>query len=195
MDEKPRVTWKGLYELYGGGGPLEISCPIPQHDARCHFSSPEEALVKLAVARYCDQKWEEKMFLELCKGDFDAALFLLGPGTAIACVRRRDPSIVIDSNAAWDDHMSVVLKFNREVRDSCASKGSSVKIETTVRTSGKVVSNQTSVRCEIVVLLHWIPPELYNYLRPLQQAIDFINLDDVYIEVNDKPAKKPIQLP
>ena len=196
MNEKPQVTWEDLDELYGKDGRLEISCPVPQYDARCHFSSPEEAQIKLAVARYKDQKWEEKMFLELCKGKFNAAFFLLGPKTAIACVRRKDPGVVIDPNAVWDERMNVVLKFEVDVEDNWGGPDDSDvtdETETTVRLLGNVVSNQTPVDCEIIVLLQWIPLGLYKFLRPMTEPPNFIDLSDVQIEVNDQPARNQVK--
>ncbi|ERF72040.1 hypothetical protein EPUS_04958 [Endocarpon pusillum Z07020] len=196
MNERPQVTWENLDKLYSEEGPLAISCPVQQCAARCHFSSPEEAQSKLVVARYNDQKWEEKMFLELCKGKFNAAFFFLGPRTAIACLRRKDPGVAIDPNAVWDERMNVVIKFEVEVEDIWGDPDDSDvtdETETTVRLVGNVVSNQTPVNCEIVVLLQWIPWELYKFIRPLTEPPNFIDLSDVQIEVNDQPARNQVK--
>jgi hypothetical protein len=93
MGTKPLLSWPELKELYDDQGPLSIEHLVRQHDSRRYFSSIEDALVKVSVALCVEQKWEQKMFRELCKGEFDAAFFLLGPATAVACVRRKDPRI------------------------------------------------------------------------------------------------------
>jgi AAA domain len=193
MGIKPWVSWESLQTLYGDEGPLEIESPVPQHEPRCHFSSLEEVLIKLSVGRYVDQKWEEKMFREQCKGGFNASFFLLGPDTAIACLRRKDPRIVIHPNALWDEKMKIILKLNVEIADPMAKRDKLENLEKTVMMKGHVVSNQTSIDCEIVVLLQWIPRQLYALLRSLKQPPNFIELSDVFIEVNDKPAQNQVE--
>lgn len=188
-----KKSWDELDSLYGDQGTLQITSSVQQHDPLCHFSSIEEASVKLGVARYVEQKWQEKMFEELCKGDFDAAFFLLGPNTAIACLRRKDPAIFIDPNAVWDDHMNVILKFDDEVENCWEDPKNPKGYEKTTRLVGKVVSNQTSVDCEIVVLLENIPIDITKFARLLQQPPRFIDLSNVYTQVNDKPAKDQVE--
>jgi energy-coupling factor transporter ATP-binding protein EcfA2 len=186
------VSWEALDELYNGED-LSISAPVTKHDPRCHFSSPEEAMVKLSVGRYVEQKWEEMMYEELCKGGFDAAFFLLGPTTAIACLRRKDPTIFIDSNAVFDDHMTIIIKFDNEIDNCWDDPLNPSGFETTKRLKGRIVSNQTSVDCDVVVLLEKIPHDICKFARLLQQPPRFIDLSDVYIQVIDKPARDQVE--
>lgn len=189
---KPFVSWEDLTDLCDNGT-LTISSPVQQQEPNCHFSSIEEALVKLSLARFVEQKWEEKMFQELCKGDFDAAFFLLGPNTAIACVKRKDPTIFIDQNAVWDEHMNIVLKFEDEIENSWSDPYDSDDTYSTIRVTGHVVSNRTSIDCEIVVLLNWFPTQLFKFATSLHQPANFIRLSELSIEVNDNPAKSQVQ--
>jgi hypothetical protein len=43
------------------------------------------------------------------------------------------------------------------------------------------------------VLLDRIPRELYDFMRPLNKLPRFVDLSDVYIEVNDQAAKNPVE--
>jgi len=186
------VSWKGLDKLYNGKH-LSISSPVTKHDARCHFASPREAMIKLSVGRFVEQKWEELMYKELCKGGFNAAFFILGPTTAVACLRRKDPTIFINPNAVFDDHMTIIMKFDSKIDNCWKNPLTPNGYETTTGLTGRIVSNQTSVNCDVVVLLDKFPPNILKFARTLQQPPRFIDLRDVYIQVIDKPAKDQVE--
>lgn len=183
IGKRPEVSWEELEELYDEGH-LKIQAQAQQYPARCHFSSPEEALIKLSVGCYVELKWEEMMCDELCKGEFEAVFFVLGPNIVIACVRRKKRGIFIDENAVWDDRMNVILKFEAEAKTSWEDK-----CMKTVRASGKPVSNQTPIDCDLVVLLERVPQDIYDVAKAPGKEPTFMNLSDMYIDVNDSLAR------
>ena len=78
-----------------------------------HFSSLEEARIKLAYATFAEHQWECMVAKDLCEGDFTAAFIQVAPRTILACIRRRYDAKKLEE-AALDEHMDITLSYSRQ---------------------------------------------------------------------------------
>jgi AAA domain len=99
---------------------------------------------------------------------------------------------LIDPNVVFDDHMTIIMKFDQEIDNYWEDPRIPDGYETTTWLAGRIVSNQTSVNCDVVVLLDMIPRDIGKFAKLLTQPPRFLDPRDVYIQVIDKPARDQV---
>lgn len=127
-------------------GQLEIKPNITMVPASQHFSSLEEARLKLAYGRFIEHQWECIVAEDLCKGDFTAAFIHVADKVVLACIRRKYDGAKLD-RAALDEHMAIGVHF-----DETYTGGHGQEVSKKVKASGSLTSNHVNVNCDFVVM-------------------------------------------
>ena len=157
---------------------LTVSAPVVTAPAAYHFSSPEEAQLKLAHARFTDWVWETIVSQDLCKGSFKAAFVVTGPGAVIACIKRKYDGIR-NPRAALDEHkiISIVLPYGTDLRD--------------IEAQGQITSNHVDIECDYCVLLDKVPRQIFRDATRIGGTPRFMSVR-VRITANEHDAQKQV---
>ena len=181
-DDKAASTFDRMAQTVssGKGSRLLVRPSIVPIAVQQHFSSPEEARIKLALGRFIEHKWDCLVAENLSQGDFTAAFIEFADKTVVACVRREYEGVTLDK-ATFDEHMTIVLTLPE---GSTGYDG--------YETSGHITSNHTGIACDFVVLLKKIPGKLYSQSTRLGQVERFVEVD-LSIEVIENLAVSNVQ--
>ena len=205
----PNTGWKRLTELYeearkddkpasstldempetvcsGKGSRLIVKPSVVPVPVRHHFSSLEEARIKLAFGRFIEHQWECLVAEDLSKGSFTAAFIEVADRIVVGCVRREFDGVTLDK-AAYDEHMTIVLTFGEKSRRIDGKKTFSE-----YETSGHITSNHTGIDCDFTVLLNKVPRELYSEATRLGHPEAFLAVG-LSIEVSKKSAEDNVE--
>lgn len=156
--------------------------PVP---AQHHFSSPEEARIKLGYGRFIEHIWETMVADDLSRGEFKAAFVQVTSKDVLACVKRNFDGQSLHK-AVLDDHMTMSLTFNEGGFKGFDGERTGFRA---VNVSGGITSNHIGIDCDFVVSISKRPPrEVYWKATRIGQTANFIDID-FKIEVIDKLAK------
>jgi hypothetical protein len=160
----------------------------PTVAAQQHFASPEEARIKLAYSRLMEHKWECEVAKDLSQGEFEAALICVADNVILACVNRNFEGRTLEK-AAFDEHMTIVLKLKGYVEDETEEEEHHDK---DIEASGQLTSNHLLLDCDLVILLKKVGKTLRRQSTRIGERENFLEVD-LKIEVIDKPAKDNVR--
>ena len=142
-----RTQWLDMEDAYLSKS-FKIRPGIVTAAASHHFSSVEEARIKLSYATFAEHQWECMVAEDLCEGDFTAAFIQVAPRVFLACIRRKYDGKKLEK-AALDEHMDISLSYQEDDNDADSECEEAHHVVTT----GRLTSNHVNVKCDFVIML------------------------------------------